>query len=47
MRFLHGLKLPIPRIFQHAAGVALNSLLRQAFKARPLDLEEFAPARRG
>jgi alpha-amylase/alpha-mannosidase (GH57 family) len=39
MRFLHGLKLPIPKIFQHAAGVALNSLLRQAFAARPLDLE--------
>jgi alpha-amylase/alpha-mannosidase (GH57 family) len=39
MRFLHGLKLPIPRIFQHAAGVALNSLLRQAFEARPLDIE--------
>jgi alpha-amylase/alpha-mannosidase (GH57 family) len=39
MRFLHGLRLPIPRIFQHAAGVALNSLLRQAFEARPLDLE--------
>lgn len=39
MRFLHGLRLPIPRIFQHAAGVALNSMLRQAFAARPLELE--------
>jgi alpha-amylase/alpha-mannosidase (GH57 family) len=38
MRFLHGLKLPMPRIFQHAAGVALNSLLRHAFDARPLDM---------
>ncbi len=38
MRFLHGLKLPMPRIFQHAAGVALNSLLRQAFEARPFDV---------
>jgi alpha-amylase/alpha-mannosidase (GH57 family) len=39
MRFLHGLKLPIPRIFQHAAGVALNSLLRQAFESRSLDVD--------
>jgi alpha-amylase/alpha-mannosidase (GH57 family) len=39
MRFLHGLKLPIPKIFQNAAGVALNSLLRQAFEARPLDID--------
>jgi alpha-amylase/alpha-mannosidase (GH57 family) len=39
MRFLHGLKLPIPKIFQHAAGVALNSLLRQACEARPLDID--------
>lgn len=39
MRFLHGLKLPIPKIFQNAAGVALNSLLRQAFEARPLDVD--------
>lgn len=39
MRFLHGLKLPIPKIFQHAAGVALNSMLRQAFEARPLDVD--------
>jgi hypothetical protein len=39
MRFLHGLKLPIPRIFQHAAGIALTSLLRRAFEARPLDIE--------
>lgn len=39
MRFLHGLKLPIPRIFQHAAGIALNSLLRHAFISRPLDVD--------
>lgn len=39
MRFLHGLKLPIPKIFQNAAGVALNSLLRHALEARPLDIE--------
>ncbi len=39
MRFLHGLKLPIPRIFQHAAGVALNSLLRQTFEARVLEID--------
>ncbi len=39
MRFLHGLKLPIPRIFQHAAGEALNSLLRRAFEARILDTD--------
>ncbi len=39
MRFLHGLKLPIPKIFQNAAGVALNSLLRAAFEARPLDID--------
>ncbi len=39
MRFLHGLKLPMPRIFQHAAGIALNSLLRQSFDVRPLDLD--------
>ncbi len=39
MRFLHGLKLPTPKIFQHAAGVALNSLLRKAFEARPFDVD--------
>jgi alpha-amylase/alpha-mannosidase (GH57 family) len=38
MRFLHGLGLPTPRVFQNAAGVALNSMLRQAFEARPLDI---------
>ena len=39
MRFLHGLKLPTPRVFQHAAGVALNAMLRKAFDARPFDVE--------
>lgn len=39
MRFLHGLKLPLPKVFQHAAGVALNSMLRKAFEARPFDVE--------
>lgn len=37
MRFLHGLHLPVPEIIQNAAGHAMNSLLRRAFEARPLD----------
>ena len=39
MRFLHGLKLPVPEIIQNAAGYAMNSLLRQGFEARPFDIE--------
>ena len=39
MRFLHGLNLHVPEIIQNAAGYAMNSLLRQAFEARPFDIE--------
>jgi alpha-amylase/alpha-mannosidase (GH57 family) len=39
MRFLHGLKLPVPAIIQNAAGYAMNSLLRHAFESRPLDYD--------
>jgi alpha-amylase/alpha-mannosidase (GH57 family) len=39
MRFLHGLNLPVPPIIQNAAGYAMNSLLRQAFEARPFDID--------
>ena len=39
IRFLNGLGIPLPRAFQAAADVALNSQLRQAFKRPELDLE--------
>jgi hypothetical protein len=39
IRFLNNLGIPLPRAFQAAAEVALNSNLRQAFKRPELDLE--------
>jgi hypothetical protein len=39
IRFLNSLGVPLPRSFQAAAEVALNSNLRQAFKRPELDLE--------
>jgi hypothetical protein len=39
IRFLNSLGIPLPRAFQAAAEVALNSNLRQAFKRPELDLE--------
>ncbi len=39
LRFLHGLGLPAPKVFQNAASVALNSMLRHAFESRQLDVE--------
>lgn len=39
LRFLHGLGLPTPKVFQNAASVALNSMLRHAFESRQLDVE--------
>ena len=39
IRFLNSLGIPLPRAFQAAAEVALNSQLRQAFKRPELDLE--------
>lgn len=38
MRFLHGLKLPVPAVIHNAAGYALNSLLRRAIHAPNVDL---------
>jgi alpha-amylase/alpha-mannosidase (GH57 family) len=39
LRFLHGMGLPTPKVFQNAASVALNSMLRHAFEARQLDTD--------
>jgi alpha-amylase/alpha-mannosidase (GH57 family) len=39
MRFLHGLHLPLPDVFQNTAEFALNSILKRAFNQRPLDVE--------
>jgi hypothetical protein len=39
IRFLNSLGIPLPRAFQAAAEVALNSQLRQAFKRPELDLD--------
>src|SRR5207244_2208372 len=37
LRFLHGFTLHVPDVFQNTARFALNSLLRRAMEARPLD----------
>ena len=39
MRFLHGLHLPLPDVFQNTAEFALNSLLKRAFQQSPIDVE--------
>jgi alpha-amylase/alpha-mannosidase (GH57 family) len=39
IRFLNDLGIPVPRAFQAAAELALNSQLRQAFKRPELDVE--------
>jgi alpha-amylase/alpha-mannosidase (GH57 family) len=39
MRFLHGLNLPLPEVFQNTAGLALNSLIKRALSQEPLDTE--------
>ncbi len=39
MRFLHGLNLPLPEVFQNTAAYAVNSLLKRALIQKPLDVE--------
>ncbi len=39
MRFLRGLKLPLPDVFRNTAELALNSLVKRAFSHGPLDAE--------
>jgi hypothetical protein len=44
MRFLMMIKMPMPKAFLAAAGVALNGRLRAAFESESLDIERIRPA---